>query len=97
MSTSATFAAERPKPALDRLLNGPARELLPTQWAHRFPLLRPRRRPPLDLPGVAGSGSCSSDSSLSWSFMSCTRFDDRGLLATMQLAIRGRRDAAQER
>src|SRR5688572_23497074 len=65
------FAAERPEPALDRLLHRAPRELLPTQWAHFFPLLRPRRRPPFDRPDVVGSGSRSSDSSLSWSFMSC--------------------------
>src|SRR5439155_13452200 len=64
------FAPERPQPALDRFFDGATGELLPTQWAHRFPLLRPRRRPPFEAPDTVGCGSRSSASSLSLSFIS---------------------------
>src|SRR5437867_8450293 len=64
------FATERPQPALDRFFDGATGELLPTQWAHRFPLLRPRRRPPFEAPDTVGCGSRSSASSLSLSFIS---------------------------
>src|SRR6266850_1079761 len=64
------FATERPQPPLDGLFHATAGEFLTAKRTHRFPLLRPRRRPPPGAPVVAVVSSLSSESSASLSFIS---------------------------